>query len=156
MRRPAVVVSDDRFNRSHLSTVTVVAVTSNMKLAQRPGNIALAKGAAGLDRPSVVNLPSSRRSTASVLSLGLAPSRLQPYAGSTTARLRVYTFRPRLEFPLLPRTPSANSLGRRPGTAFGRSQAISADISPTDFRVHWGAVAANCSCAATKVVVRGL
>ena len=48
MRRPAVVVSDDRFNRSHLSTVTVVAVTSNMKLAQRPGNIALAKGAAGL------------------------------------------------------------------------------------------------------------
>ena len=56
MRRPAVVVSDDRFNRSHLSTVTVVAVTSNMKLAQRPGNIALAKGAAGLDRPSVVNV----------------------------------------------------------------------------------------------------
>ena len=56
MRRPAVVVSDDRFNRSRLSTVTVVAVTSDMKLAQRPGNVALARGAAGLGRPSVVNV----------------------------------------------------------------------------------------------------
>ena len=55
-RRPAVVVSDNRFNRSRLSTVTVVAVTSNVKLARRPGNIALAKGTAGLDRPSVVNV----------------------------------------------------------------------------------------------------
>jgi mRNA interferase MazF len=55
-RRPAVVVSDDRFNRSRLSTVTVVAVTSNVKLAQRPGNVALGIGAAGLDRPSVVNV----------------------------------------------------------------------------------------------------
>ena len=55
-RRPAVVVSDDRFNRSRLSTVTVVAVTSNTKLARRPGNVALARGAAGLGRPSVVNV----------------------------------------------------------------------------------------------------
>ncbi len=55
-RRPAVVVSDDRFNRSRLSTVTVVAVTSNVRLAARPGNVLLARGVAGLDRPSVVNV----------------------------------------------------------------------------------------------------
>lgn len=55
-RRPAVVVSDDRFNRSRLNTVTVVAVTSNVRLAARPGNVALPRGTARLDRPSVVNV----------------------------------------------------------------------------------------------------
>jgi mRNA interferase MazF len=55
-RRPAVVVSDDRFNRSRLNTVTVVAITSNFRLAARPGNVSLPRGAAGLDRPSVVNV----------------------------------------------------------------------------------------------------
>jgi mRNA interferase MazF len=55
-RRPAVVVSDDRFNRSRLDTVTVVAVTSNVRLGARPGNVLLPRGAAGLDRPSVVNV----------------------------------------------------------------------------------------------------
>jgi mRNA interferase MazF len=54
--RPAVFVSDARFNRFRLSTVTVVAVTANVKQAQSPGNVALPKGTAGLDRPSVVNL----------------------------------------------------------------------------------------------------
>ena len=55
-RRPAVVVSDDRFNRSRLDTVTVVAVTSTLRLGTRPGNVTLPKGAAGLDRRSVVNV----------------------------------------------------------------------------------------------------
>ena len=55
-RRPAVVISDDRFNRSRLATVTVVAVTSDTKLAGRPGNVALSRGVAGLDQPSVVNV----------------------------------------------------------------------------------------------------
>lgn len=55
-RRPAVVVSDDRFNRSKINTVTVVAVTSNLQLGGRPGNIVLPKGTAGLDRRSVVNV----------------------------------------------------------------------------------------------------
>jgi len=56
MHRPAVVVSDDRFNRSRLAAVTVVAVTSNTRLAALPGNVALSRGVAGLDRPSVVNV----------------------------------------------------------------------------------------------------
>ncbi|MHB1524572.1 MAG: type II toxin-antitoxin system PemK/MazF family toxin [Candidatus Dormibacteria bacterium] len=56
MRRPAVVVSADSFNRSRLNTVTVVAVTSSVRLAARPGNVSLPRGAAGLDRPSVVNV----------------------------------------------------------------------------------------------------
>ena len=55
-RRPAVVISDDRFNRSRLNTVTVAAITSNVELGGRPGNVTVRQGTAGLDRPSVVNV----------------------------------------------------------------------------------------------------
>jgi mRNA interferase MazF len=55
-RRPVVVVSSDRFNRSRLRTVIVAAVTSNRRLAVAPGNVALAPEDSGLDRPSVVNV----------------------------------------------------------------------------------------------------
>lgn len=51
-----LVVSADAFNRSAIKTVTVVALTSNLRLAAAPGNVALAAGAAGLDRDSVVNV----------------------------------------------------------------------------------------------------
>ncbi len=55
-RRPAVIVSSDRFNRSRLRTVTVAAVTSNLDLAVAPGNVALDPLDTGLDRPSVINV----------------------------------------------------------------------------------------------------
>jgi mRNA interferase MazF len=51
-----LVVSADSFNRSSIKTVTVVAITSNVRLAGAPGNVALAAGSAGLDRDSVVNV----------------------------------------------------------------------------------------------------
>jgi mRNA interferase MazF len=55
-RRPAAVVSSDRFNRSKIATVIVAAVTSNLKLADAPGNVALTPADSGLLRPSVVNV----------------------------------------------------------------------------------------------------
>lgn len=55
-RRPVLVVSADAFNRSRIKTVTVVAITSNLRLAAAPGNVALASGSAGLDHDSVVNV----------------------------------------------------------------------------------------------------
>ena len=55
-RRPAVVVSSDRFNRSRLRTVVLAAVTSNTDLAAMPGNVALDPADTGLDRPSVINV----------------------------------------------------------------------------------------------------
>ena len=55
-RRPAVVVQDDRFNRSAISTTVVAAITSNLRLADMPGNVRLRSGEAGLPRPSVVNV----------------------------------------------------------------------------------------------------
>jgi len=50
------VVSADAFNRSRIKTVTVVAITSNLRLGAAPGNVALASGSAGLDRDSIVNV----------------------------------------------------------------------------------------------------
>lgn len=55
-RRPAVVVSADRFNRSRIATVIVAAVTSNTRLADAPGNVALPAGPSGLPKDSVVNV----------------------------------------------------------------------------------------------------
>jgi mRNA interferase MazF len=54
-RRPAAVVSSDRFNRSRIATVIVAAVTSNIRLADAPGNVALPAGSSGLPKDSVVN-----------------------------------------------------------------------------------------------------
>lgn len=55
-RRPAVVISSNRFNRSRIATVLVAAVTSNLRLAEAPGNVALPEAATGLSKPSVINV----------------------------------------------------------------------------------------------------
>ena len=55
-RRPVLVVSANAFNRSRIKTVTVATITSNLRLSAAPGNVALAAGAAGLDRDCVVNV----------------------------------------------------------------------------------------------------
>lgn len=54
--RPALVVSSDRFNRSRISTVIVSAITSNLRLAEAPGNVELGIDAGGLPKASVVNV----------------------------------------------------------------------------------------------------
>ena len=59
-RRPAVVVQQDRFNRSAISTVVVAAITTNLRLADMPGNVRLRRGEAGMLRASVVNVSQLR------------------------------------------------------------------------------------------------
>lgn len=54
--RPALVLQQDRFNRSQIQTVVVAALTSTLKLASAPGNVRLPKGEAGLPKASVVNV----------------------------------------------------------------------------------------------------
>lgn len=53
-RRPAVVVSSDRFNRAQIKTVIVAAITSNTRLSREPGNVTLPDDL--LPKPSVVNV----------------------------------------------------------------------------------------------------
>lgn len=55
-RRPVVVVQSDAFNRSQISTVVVVALTSNLVLADAPGNVRLTRRESKLPRESVVNV----------------------------------------------------------------------------------------------------
>lgn len=55
-RRPALVVSSDRFNRSKIATVVLAAITSNVRLGDAPGNVAMPKGTADLPKASVVNV----------------------------------------------------------------------------------------------------
>lgn len=55
-RRPVVVVSSDRFNRSRLRTVIVAAVTTSPRAAAAPGNVPLVAGTAGLVRDCAVNV----------------------------------------------------------------------------------------------------
>jgi len=55
-RRPCVVVQNDAFNASRISTVVVAVITSNLRLAQAFGNVLLRKREAGLTRRSVVNI----------------------------------------------------------------------------------------------------
>jgi mRNA interferase MazF len=53
---PYVVVQEDIFNHSRISTVVVCALTSNLKQAGMPGNVLLEAGEAGLPRQSVVDV----------------------------------------------------------------------------------------------------
>jgi mRNA interferase MazF len=57
LRRPVLVISADRYNRSRLSTVTVAVLTSNLRLAALPGNVLVtADVVTDLDADSVVNV----------------------------------------------------------------------------------------------------
>ena len=51
---PHVVVQDDVFNHSRITTVVVCALTSNLHRANEPGNVLLEVGEGNLPRQSVV------------------------------------------------------------------------------------------------------
>lgn len=53
---PHVVVQNNLFNQSKIRTVIVCVLTSNLKYADVPGNVALEKGEANLPKASVVNV----------------------------------------------------------------------------------------------------
>lgn len=55
-RRPVVVVQADSFNASRIRTVIAAVVTSNLRLAEAPGNVLLKARATRLKRDSVANV----------------------------------------------------------------------------------------------------
>src|SRR5215831_18660107 len=77
-RRPVLVVQADAFNRSRIQTVIVASITSNLDLAEAPGNVQLPARSAGLNRDSVVNVSQV---------LTLDRSFLTEHAGTLPARL---------------------------------------------------------------------
>jgi len=55
-RRPVVIVQSNSFNQSRIGTVIVAIVTSNLALADAPGNVRVGKPESGLAKASVVNV----------------------------------------------------------------------------------------------------
>lgn len=55
-RRPVLIVQSNPFNESRISTAIVAVITSNLALADAPGNVRTGKAESGLSRPSVVNV----------------------------------------------------------------------------------------------------
>jgi mRNA interferase MazF len=56
LRRPVLVVQAKPFNQSRIPTVVVVTVTSNLALADAPGNVRVGRSDSGLSKPSVINV----------------------------------------------------------------------------------------------------
>ena len=54
--RPVLVVQSDDFNRSRIATVIAIVITSNIRLAEAPGNVFLPQKLAGLPKDSVLNV----------------------------------------------------------------------------------------------------
>lgn len=76
-RRPFLVIQADAFLASRLRTVLAVALTSNRRLAEAPGNVLLPARVTGLPRDSVANVTQ-------IVTLG--EDRLTDHAGEAPSR----------------------------------------------------------------------
>lgn len=55
-RRPVLIVQSNNFNKSRIRTVLVVTLTSNLRLAEAPGNVLASGHETGLSKDSVANV----------------------------------------------------------------------------------------------------
>ena len=55
-RRPVLIVQTDAFNRSRIGTTIAVVLSSNLDLAEAPGNVFLPSADSALPKDSVVNV----------------------------------------------------------------------------------------------------
>lgn len=53
-RRPVLIIQDDEFNRSTINTVVIVPFSTNLALAEAPGNVFFKIGETGLSKDSVL------------------------------------------------------------------------------------------------------
>jgi mRNA interferase MazF len=56
LRRPVLIVQSNDFNASAIRTSICAAITSNMRLAEAPGNVRITRHVSGLPHDSVVNV----------------------------------------------------------------------------------------------------
>jgi mRNA interferase MazF len=55
-RRPVLIVQSNAFNESAIRTSICAAITSNIRLADAPGNVRITRRVSGLPHDSVVNV----------------------------------------------------------------------------------------------------
>lgn len=77
-KRPVLIIQANAFNASRIATVIVVTITSNVALAEAPGNVRITKADSGLPQPSVVNVSQLITLDRSILS-----SRVKTLSGAT-------------------------------------------------------------------------
>ncbi len=53
-RRPVLVIQDDSFNKSKISTIIVIPLTTNLALENAPGNVLIEKEESGLSKDSIL------------------------------------------------------------------------------------------------------
>jgi len=79
-RRPVLVMQSNEFNRSRINTVIATVITSNLMLANAPGNVRISARASGLNKASVVNVSqiiTLDKSTLSDRAGALRPSKIR-------------------------------------------------------------------------------
>lgn len=54
--RPVLIVQSNDFNKTRINTLIAAIITTNLRLAKMPGNVALSKRASGLEEESVINV----------------------------------------------------------------------------------------------------
>jgi len=81
-RRPVLIVQSDPFNDSRISTAIVAVITSNLALADAPGNVRTSKSESGLPKPSVVNV-----SQVLTIDKALLTARVRSLPSATMARV---------------------------------------------------------------------
>jgi len=55
-KRPVLIIQNDFFNRSRINTTIVIPLTTNLILADAPGNILITKNQSKLKRDSVITI----------------------------------------------------------------------------------------------------
>ena len=55
-KRPVLIVQSDEFNESKIQTVVCIVITSNLKLAEAPGNLLIKAKDSHLNKDSVINV----------------------------------------------------------------------------------------------------
>jgi mRNA interferase MazF len=55
-RRPVIIIQSNAFNRSRIRTIIAVVLTSNLRLAEAPGNVLIPVTDSGLPKDSVANV----------------------------------------------------------------------------------------------------
>ena len=55
-KRPVIIIQNDFFNRSNINTTIVIPLTTNMILADAPGNVFFSKNESKLKKDSVITI----------------------------------------------------------------------------------------------------
>lgn len=55
-RRPLLIIQSNGFNRIRIATTIAAVITSNLRLAEAPGNVFIPADVSGLPKDSVVNV----------------------------------------------------------------------------------------------------